>query len=176
MRTVGNDTRATAIREMKRRHKNDDVLSNLDVWRLCSLFFKTDSFKYSEHIEEVSIKTKRSHLILNSVLLCPSLQKASSSFLKQITAKSKSFSVILKERWAFFKPEFVIIALSVKFFRILHTARVIMLENREKEKLLSVTEKASGISDVSLRREIALPINSSLPELTSKVPEPFPYC
>lgn len=141
-----------------------------------SLFFKTDSFTHSEHIEEVSIKSKCSHLILNSGLLCPSLQRASSSFLKRITAKSKRFSVILKEGWSFFKPKFVIIALSVNFFRILHTAWIIISENHEKKKIHSVTEKTSGISGVSLRREIALPINSSLPELTSKVPEPFPYC
>lgn len=86
---------------MKRRHKNDDVLSNLDVWRLCSLFFKTDLFTNSVHMEEISIKSKCNHLILNSVLLCPSLQRASSRFLKQITAKPKSYSVILKGGWAF---------------------------------------------------------------------------
>lgn len=44
---------------------------------------------------------------------------------------------------------------------------------KKKKKILSITEKASGTSDVSSRREIALPINSSLLELTSKVPEPF---
>lgn len=43
----------------------------------------------------------------------------------------------------------------------------------EKKKILSIMVKASGTSDVSSRREIALPINSSLLELTSKVPEPF---
>lgn len=43
----------------------------------------------------------------------------------------------------------------------------------EKKEILSVTEKASGTLEVSFRREIALPINSSLLELASKVPEPF---
>lgn len=101
LRSVGNDKRATVISGMESRHKNGDVLgekkkrSNLDVWRLRSLVFKTASFTHSEHIEEISIKSKCDHFILNSDLLCPSLQRSSSHFLKQITAKTRSYSVIL---------------------------------------------------------------------------------
>lgn len=40
------------------------------------------------------------------------------------------------------------------------------------EKFL-VREKPSGTLDVSYKRQIVIPINLSLLELTSKVPEPF---
>lgn len=144
-------------------------MSNLDVWSLCSLVFKTGSFTHSEHIEETSIKSKCDHLILNSDFLCPSFQRASSCFLKQITTKTISYSVILSVS----QPRFVIIAMSVKLFKILHAPYIILSEMHERKKILSVMKKASGTSDVSSRREIALPINSSLLELTSEVPEPF---
>lgn len=41
------------------------------------------------------------------------------------------------------------------------------------EKFLVMEKKASGTFHVSFKRQIVIPINLSLLELTSKVPEPF---
>jgi len=64
--------------------------------------------------------------------------------------------------------------MSMKFLKMLHTLYIILLEIHEK-KIIDVIGKASGTSDVRSSRQIVLPINSSLIELTSEVPEIFPY-
>lgn len=105
------------------------------MWRLCSLVFKTGSFTNSEHIENVSTKSKCDHLILNSDLLCPSLQRTAFCFLKQITANTRSYSVILGGGGGHFpSPSLSSLLWVWNCSKYLHALYIILLEMHEKKK------------------------------------------
>lgn len=130
------------------------------------------SFTNFEHIE-VSIKSNYDHLILKFDLLYPSLEGAVSCFLKQITAKEISYSIIPGGGKIFLSPCLLLVLWAWNCSKYCMHQTLYCWHCVKKMKILSVMEKASGTSVVNSRREIVLPINSSLLELTSKVSEPF---